>query len=613
MSEFEIGASKADDDSGFSEVTGLDELRNRLDAMENKSLGERNHEKGSAVAGMVTPRKQGAQTPSATRPKAGDAAMRMGAMSPAEFTRTMFELWTKRQTGALVTRMGGRELEIYFEEGRPVWVENSLPGDNLGASLVASGRVTDADYSVAAKHAIERGTRIADAFLQLGKLTEAHVAEEMKSRAKRWIVECFADASGSYEFEPNRRWSEPGQRFALNVGELLFGGFRNYATDPEVENILGPGGDGGYYRLRGALETLRAKFPIDTNDGRFLELGSRAYNLRDAAEAMSVPIGQARRLMCVLQLCAEVEAYTPGVQEFEARIREERERLSGMRTGEPQIMPEPAPRTFPSVTAPAPAMKPAMKLATSAFSAAPRMQPSFLVEDPMPVLSGEAIPLETSPPGTHAYAPTTFVQESPRPPKISYEPEPEIGIDFSSRIPLDEPDSYAPSFEIPIEAEPEPVAIPAPPPLAQARAPMPAPDPEIPPMPVPLPGQPGGAPAPLAYAKAQHRTVDGGVVETPERSVSREHFQRAVGLLGQGEFHKAEQAFREAVALCSDEHVYLIGLARSIFYNPEYYADAKLPILKGIVARAEQMAPDDKRVIALSSWIRQAEWISLSA
>lgn len=126
-------------------------------------------------------------------------------------------------------------------------------------------------------------------------------------------------------------------------------------------------------------------------------------------------------------------------------------------------------------------------------------------------------------------------------------------------------------------------------------------------MPVPANGEMGMVPRPLVYAKPLPRGTDGAPLETQERTLSREHFQRGVTLLGQGNFASAEEAFRDAVALCSEEHVYLIGLARAIYYNPGYRADGKVPVLKAIVGRAEQLAPDDNRVATLSSWILSAE------
>lgn len=114
-------------------------------------------------------------------------------------------------------------------------------------------------------------------------------------------------------------------------------------------------------------------------------------------------------------------------------------------------------------------------------------------------------------------------------------------------------------------------------------------------------------PRPLAYAKPLPRGPDGGLLDTPERAISREHFQNGVSLLGKGSFSSAEEKFRDAVALCSEEHVYLIGLARAIYYNPSYRPEGKLPVLRSIVDRASNLAPDDKRVSTLEAWVSHAE------
>lgn len=80
-----------------------------------------------------------------------------------------------------------------------------------------------------------------------------------------------------------------------------------------------------------------------------------------------------------------------------------------------------------------------------------------------------------------------------------------------------------------------------------------------------------------------------------------------MGLLGQGAFDEAEEAFRDAINLCADEHVYLIGLGRALYYNPSYTAAGKLPVLRTIVDRAKSLAPADGRVQNLVDWVSHAE------
>ncbi len=187
----------------------------------------------------------------------------------------------------------------------------------------------------------------------------------------------------------------------------------------------------------------------------------------------------------------------------------------------------------------------------------------------------------------------------------------------AERTRIEPPGPPPPAAPLAPPPAPRPSLPPSPPPALQVAPPvLPSPngagsappplDQDIPAMPVPNPGE-GVVPRPLVYAKPAPRGPEGGFLDTPERGLSREHFQRGVGLLGKGNFASAEEAFRDAVALCAEEHVYLIGLARALYYNPSYRADGKLPILRSIVDRAMVLAPDDKRVATLAAWVDHAE------
>jgi tetratricopeptide (TPR) repeat protein len=165
------------------------------------------------------------------------------------------------------------------------------------------------------------------------------------------------------------------------------------------------------------------------------------------------------------------------------------------------------------------------------------------------------------------------------------------------------PPPLAVTATAPSPVEPPPPPPPPPPPAARADDA----NAQVPPMPVPPPGAPVRYPRPVTFSAATPRAPDGSLQETPERARSRSHFQRGVTLLGQGAFDEAEDAFREAIALCAEEHVYLIGLSRALYYNPGYAAAGKVPLLRTIVDRAAGLAPEDPRVLTLVDWVKAAE------
>ncbi len=507
----------------------------------------------------------------ATTTKSEDALT--GPLDPPRFAKALFHCWTGEVQGALTIATPDETLTVYFESGVPVHVESNLHGDLFGRNLVQKGRLSDAQYGDAAKVSVERGLQIGHAVVELGFLSRDAYGRELGEDAHDRIVRRLGMRGGSYELQPHKRPPIPDRPYRLSVGRILVEGLKRFCDDAALAQITGDV-ETRYFRLRSSVEDLAKRFPITDKEKILLGFSGRAYNVLDASELSGVDTRGARVLMALLITAGEIDDFTPGVAEFESRIREERQRqgLSSIRPSE--AAPSPLPPLPPPVATPVAAPPPPPP-------APPAARPPFLSEPPRydrPAAAGSSL-----------------VDVLPGPPRSSmgsspFSPPPPPAGDVSP---------FAPS--------------PPAPPLAPPPVPPPAPASDvsggasIPPMPVPPPGQAGRSPRPVVFSPPLPRTPDGQAQETPERTRSRQHFQRGVTLLGQGNFDDAEEAFRDAIALCSEEHVYLIGLARALYYNPTYTAPGKVPVLRTIVDRAGQLAPDDGRVVTLTDWVRHAE------
>lgn len=561
-----------DEDISFTDVTGLDEIAGQLDQLESADsmLNDAFDVDENSPPQKQPPKGRGGrrgEPPQAEPPVLG------GLLEPARFAKVLFQCWAKNATGALIVARDHENLTIHFENGSPVHVESSIPGDQLGRSLVNRGRITEAQYSDGAKRAIERGLRLGQALVELAFFTNAELGRELGTTAREQIVGCFAARQGAFEFDPKRKVPTDERPYSINVGHIIFEGLKAHADEAVLREITGDI-DPRYFKLTRTTEELGKRFPLEPKDLSFLEFSGRAYNVSDAAEVSGHDLFSAHKLMALLMTCEDVQDFTPGVKEFEARIAEERQRTRELESKKP------TPAALPPLEPPK------------------KSEPLFpdigadKAKKPEPVRN-------------------RFIDELPRA-RTPFTPPPP---------PTDEPlpgmrKMPAPTYEA--SPPPMPSSAMSPPPMPSMSSGVGSNtssmgaahgsngDVAVPPMPVPANGE-GSVPRPLVYAKPLPRGPDGTPLETQERTLSREHFQRGVTLLGQGNFASAEEAFRDAVALCSEEHVYLIGLARAIYYNPGYRADGKVPVLKAIVGRAEQLAPDDNRVATLSTWINSAE------
>jgi hypothetical protein len=492
----------------------------------------------------------------ADRPAEANEATESGPVDPAALARRFYTCAARGLTGRLEIESGAETLTFHLLEGRPVHVTSSVPGDRFGRWLVEGERITDAAYSTAAQYIVENGVGLGPALVATGAMSEGELAQHRADHARTLIVDRFGSTEATFRFTEGTPPAE--QTFDLDVLPVVAEGFKRHADDDLVETIMGDKAK-GYFKVRTDADHLGETFHLDRQEVELLRFEGRAYNPPDAAELSGLPFRDALKLLALLWTCDEVEDFTPGVSDFEARIDEEKERARESRSMDimrsaPSLEDEPAPLPFGAPMV--------------ADDEAPSDAFSFGDEEP-----GEEI------------EPFAAVEEEA---PISRPPPP--------------PPEATP---LPIEAIAEEEEARGP----ESSGPRPAPPPgvDVPPMPVPGPGHDGAAPAPLLWAAPAPRSPDGSLVETPERAQSREFFQQGVQLLGQGQFEAAEQSFREAISLCSDEPVYLIGLGRAIFYNATYTADGKVPVLRSIVDRAERLSPNDGRVMDLRTWVEHAQ------
>ncbi len=526
--------------------------------------------------------------------------------TPGRLAKQYHDCARNQLTGHLVLTESDETLTLQFDKGRAVNLRSSRPGDRFGRWLVEQGELGEGQYADAAKRVVEMGVGLGQALVQGGHLSEDDLAALRGDHARTLIIARFREGPGKYRFEPDL---SPTQRtFEVDVLPVVASGFKQHASEETVRDIL-MDRDKGYFEVRSSPEGLRTTFALSPAEEEFLRFGGRAYNAADGAELAGIPLTDALKLLALLWTCSELEQFTPGVSEFEDRIEEEKQRaresqLSGMSAAPPipegDEADEPALASLVDDEPPPLAMEdmdePALEAEVEHQEAEP-IEAIGSIDDmgrgPPPPPEPTPFPLELqdvvddAPPASPFAGPAP-VSASQAPPLPSSSPE--------AAVPASGPASPVSS----------PASQPSAPPTTDSTGGGRAPAGDIPAMPVPKPGHEGLDPAPMTWATPLPRSPDGTLLDTPEHQSSKGHFQQGVQLLGQGKFAAAENAFRDAVALCSEEHVYLVGLARAIFYNGTYRADGKLPVLREIVSRAESMAPKDSRVTTLRAWVEKA-------
>jgi|GEM_PF-2476654 len=567
-----------------------------------------------------------------------------GTTQTREFGTALFRIARKQHSGHLKLKGPSFEINVSVRDGFITGVETNEKGERLGRRLVEEGRITESQYAMLAIDCLENGCGLVEVLLAHGLMNQEDVQKELGQKAFGHVSSSFsAGPNGHFEFARCKSAEiEPGE-YELDLFSLVSYGITQ-ANSSEIEEIY-PNMTGRYFRCLGTTEDLAELFDLTDQEQRFLEFSGRAYNAADAADLTGVARLNAHRILALLSLCEMIEDFTPGVSEFEARLAEERERQQqqSIPAGPVEDAFQESPSSLPaseveqhsdSAEGPATddpeATQEALDFEGLMDSAAtPTPTPPFQIqneesEDDSDLISTgdldgvveEAIEFEDAE-DSLPEKPSTVVSPNQKLSSPlaghSLPPPPPVATQVNYEPPKTEQRAEAPRPETSPAAEPQAIQTPEPTPPAPAPkvarpaattpSPAPAKDPA---MPSSRPGASGQFLAPISFADPAPRGPTGKLIDTPERRKSREIFQRAVTLLGKGKFLEAEKAFREAIILCSDEHVYMVGLARALYYNPNYERASKISVLQTVIARARGLAPDDKRIAELQSWVDSA-------
>ncbi|MBX7184922.1 MAG: hypothetical protein K1Y01_07220, partial [Vicinamibacteria bacterium] len=121
----------------------------------------------------------------------------VGDIDPAFFIGYLHRL---KATGTLKFEEGSIQRAIYFREGRVLFSSSNAPEDQLGAILVAAGKIGQEKFdSIVAS--LEPKQSIAAALSQGGHVSQRDIGDAARRKVEQIIGSCCAQTAGQYEFE----------------------------------------------------------------------------------------------------------------------------------------------------------------------------------------------------------------------------------------------------------------------------------------------------------------------------------------------------------------------------------------------------------------------------
>ena len=118
-------------------------------------------------------------------------------IEPAFFVGYLHQI---KATGTLKFEDAPIQRAVYFREGRILFSSSNAPEDQLGAILIAGGKISQQQFD-ALVAALEPKQSIAAALAQGGHVSQRDIGDAARRKVEQIVGSCCTQTTGRYEFE----------------------------------------------------------------------------------------------------------------------------------------------------------------------------------------------------------------------------------------------------------------------------------------------------------------------------------------------------------------------------------------------------------------------------
>lgn len=472
-------------------------------------------------------------------------------------------------TGAIQMQSGGATRTVYLKDGLPVAFHSSEPGERIGKVLMNQGRITEDQYMKATTRSVERSIKLTDALVELGLMDAETVAVEQRNLTRDQIIQSFELSQGRFTVMAGQTPDANTPTFDFGPGEIYVQGYRRYAPSNEMMAAFETLRD-KYLIANARLASFRPKLGLATEDERMLRLLGEALTVEEAVDRAAVTPEQSARLLSALQALELVDEWSPGVEQFRSRIRGEKQRHAeeltavhaDARAREGRLIEafeKALQKLGVSISLTGVADGESAKQKSPFSTPASSTTPSTISSSGMAGIGGLRAPLSSTTVGSASGGGFATSAQS-------------ASVSVSAR-------DAGP-------AEPSPGVAPVAPPSSSFASTSSPPSSASS---ASLPASGNGA----SKSKESQQTM----------SLADLKYREGTEQAAQNRLDEAEVTLREAVRLDASKPEYLTALARVLLGNPRYERAGTLPVVRSLLDRAVQLAPDSTEAIDMHAQV----------
>jgi CheY-like chemotaxis protein/catechol 2,3-dioxygenase-like lactoylglutathione lyase family enzyme len=192
----------------------------------------------SAVAEALEGRPVAAVSEPPTQSRGRGPIPSRGDLSAVPFARLLGRLGHAEADGALLLQRSAAKKVVFFERGRPVFVQSNLLSESLGQVMLQERLITEADLEQALLQKRRAGRPLGDVVVERGAMSEHHLAFALERQMERKLFDLFGWPDGSFRYRAEARHSGPRVTLPLGPVGLVFEGAARRMTIEALEAEL---------------------------------------------------------------------------------------------------------------------------------------------------------------------------------------------------------------------------------------------------------------------------------------------------------------------------------------------------------------------------------------
>jgi len=212
--------------------------------------------------------------PVTPKPARGEADARSsipvaGDLSILPFARLVGRLAMTQADGALLLSRSAVKKVVFFEGGRPVFVQSNLVSESIGQVLIHERLVTEPELEAALLVKRRTGRPLGDVLVEAGTITEHHLAYALERQMEQKLFDLFTWAEGRFRYRPETRHDGPRITLPLGPVGLVFDGVSRMAPERLERDLISE--RHRFARARDEIRTRDAVLAVEPSATAFLE------------------------------------------------------------------------------------------------------------------------------------------------------------------------------------------------------------------------------------------------------------------------------------------------------------------------------------------------------